>query len=55
LTDGTRDYCAGVQDATAAPVTVVANATNLGFPAAINRGLQLARGEYLAQGMRDEG
>ena len=29
------------------PVTVVANATNLGFPAAINQGLQLAHGEYL--------
>jgi glycosyltransferase involved in cell wall biosynthesis len=29
------------------PVTVVSNTTNLGFPAAINQGLQLARGEYL--------
>jgi GT2 family glycosyltransferase len=29
------------------PVTVVSNATNLGFPAAINQGLRLARGEYL--------
>jgi len=46
-TDDTRAYLAGVQDATAVPVTVVANATNLGFPAAINQGLQLAQGEYL--------
>ena len=36
-----------MQDATAVPVTVVANATNRGFPAAINQGLQLAQGEYL--------
>jgi len=48
-TDDTRSYLAGVQDATSAvPVTVVANASNLGFPAAINQGLQLAQGEYLA-------
>ena len=46
-TDDTRAYLAGVQDATSVPVTVVANATNLGFPAAINQGLQLAQGEYL--------
>jgi glycosyltransferase involved in cell wall biosynthesis len=46
-TDDTAAYLAGVQDATAVPVTVVANSTNLGFPAAINQGLQLARGEYL--------
>ena len=46
-TDGTRDYCAGVQDGASVPVTVVANAANLGFPAAINQGLQLAHGEYL--------
>jgi len=46
-TDDTACYLAGVQDATAVPVTVVANATNRGFPAAINQGLQVARGEYL--------
>src|SRR5712691_2119269 len=46
-TDDTKAYLAGVQDATAVPVTVVANAANLGFPAAINQGLQLAHGEYL--------
>jgi glycosyltransferase involved in cell wall biosynthesis len=46
-TDGTRDYLAGVQDASPVPVTVIANSTNLGFPAAINLGLQHARGEYL--------
>ena len=29
------------------PVTVIANPTNRGFPAAINQGLQVAHGEYL--------
>jgi glycosyltransferase involved in cell wall biosynthesis len=46
-TDGTAVYLAGVQDAASEPVTVVANATNRGFPATINQRLQLARGEYL--------
>ena len=46
-TDGTAIYLEGVRDMAAVPVTVVSNATNLGFPAAINQGLQLARGEYL--------
>ena len=45
--DGTGDYLAGVQDASPVPVTVIANSTNLGFPAAINQGLKCARGEYL--------
>jgi glycosyltransferase involved in cell wall biosynthesis len=46
-TEGTGSYLAGVQDASPAPVTVIANSTNRGFPAAINQGLQYARGEYL--------
>ncbi len=46
-TDGTRDYLAGVQDMSPVPVGVVANARNLGFPAAINQGMRQARGEYL--------
>ena len=46
-TDGTNDYLAGVQDASAVPVTMIANSTNLGFPAAVNQGLKHARGEYL--------
>jgi glycosyltransferase involved in cell wall biosynthesis len=46
-TDGTGDYLAGVQDASPVPVTLISNATNRGFPAAINQGLQYARGEYL--------
>jgi len=46
-TDGTKDYCAGVRDAAAMPVTVITNATNRGFPAAINQGLKRAQGEYL--------
>jgi GT2 family glycosyltransferase len=45
--DGTGAYLAGVQDASAAPVTVISNARNVGFPAAINQGLLAARGEYL--------
>jgi glycosyltransferase involved in cell wall biosynthesis len=45
--DGTGTYLAGVQDAAPAPMTVIGNARNLGFPAAINQGLQAARGEYL--------
>ncbi len=46
-TDGTGDYLAGVQDAAGVPVTIIANARNVGFPRAINQGLQAARGEYL--------
>ena len=45
--DGTAAYLAGVRDMASVPVTVVTNLTNLGFPAAINQGLRLARGEYL--------
>ena len=45
-TDGTGHYLAGVRDMSSVPVTVISNATNLGFPAAINQGLRV-RGEYL--------
>ncbi len=40
--DGTGGYLAGVQDASAVPVTLTANSTNVGFPAAINQGLKCA-------------
>jgi O-antigen biosynthesis protein len=46
-TDHTDIYLAGLRDLAAVPVTVVSNGTNLGFPAAINQGLQRACGEYL--------
>ena len=39
-TDGTADYLAGVQDVSPMPMTLIANGTNRGFPAAINQGLQ---------------
>jgi glycosyltransferase involved in cell wall biosynthesis len=45
--DGTAAYLAGVRDMASVPVTVVTNLTNVGFPAAVNQGLRLARGEYL--------
>ena len=44
-TDGTAAYLAGVRDMASVPVTVVTNIKNVGFPAAINQGLRLARGE----------
>ena len=40
-------FLAGVRDMSTGPVTIVSNATNVGFPVAINQGLRLARGEYL--------
>jgi O-antigen biosynthesis protein len=46
-TDETAAYLAGVQDATSVPVTLITNARNVGFPAAINQGLQNASGEFL--------
>ena len=46
-TDGTDAYLGGVQDASAVPVTVISNRENRGFPAAVDQGLQRARGEYL--------
>jgi GT2 family glycosyltransferase len=46
-TDATGAYLAGVRDMASVPVTLISNSTNLGFPAAINQGLQVARGEYL--------
>jgi glycosyltransferase involved in cell wall biosynthesis len=46
-TDGTGAYLAGVQDVAAVPVRVISNRENRGFPAAVNQGLQQARGEYL--------
>ena len=45
--DGTGPYLNGVQDAAAVPVTVISNRENLGFPTAVNQGLQQAAGEYL--------
>jgi len=46
-TDDTTAYLAGARDAASVPVTIIANAENLGFPRAINQGLQAASGEYL--------
>ena len=45
--DGTAEYLANIRDAAPMPVTVITNTSNQGFPAAINQGLQCARGEYL--------
>ena len=45
--DATGEFLAGVQVGGRVPVTIVRNARNLGFPAAINQGLRVARGEFL--------
>ena len=39
-TDGTATYLAGARDLASMPVTIVTNSVNVGFPAAINQGLQ---------------
>jgi glycosyltransferase involved in cell wall biosynthesis len=46
-TDDTAAYLAGVQDVADTSVTIIRNAENRGFPAAINQGLAEARGGYL--------
>jgi glycosyltransferase involved in cell wall biosynthesis len=46
-TDDTPAYLAGVRDAAPMPVRIIANAKNLGFPAAINQGLRASAGKYL--------
>ena len=46
-TDGTAEYLAGIRDAGRVPVTVITNAENRGFAAAVNQGLNAARGRYL--------
>ena len=42
--DDTAAYTAGVQDAPSVPITLITNAQKVGFPVAINQGLQEARG-----------
>ncbi|WP_315852320.1 glycosyltransferase [Paludisphaera rhizosphaerae] len=46
-TDGTGRYLEGFRDAAPFPVTVLSEPVNCGFPAACNRGLAAARGDYL--------
>lgn len=47
-TDGTGDYLRQIADQPGPErVEVIRNATNLGFPAGVNQGLAVARGEYL--------
>ena len=46
-TDGTGDVPGGRAGRRPVPVTVIANARNRGFPAAVNQGLSVAKGEYL--------
>jgi GT2 family glycosyltransferase len=46
-TDGTAAYLGGLRDTSPVPLTLIANRRNRGFPAAINQGLQVAKGDYL--------
>ena len=46
-TDGTAAYLAGLGDTSPVPVTVITIQENKGFPAAVNQGLQAAKGRYL--------
>jgi GT2 family glycosyltransferase len=50
-TDGTRDVLASVKDAR---LIVVDNETNLGLARTLNRGLSIARGEYVAHHDADD-
>jgi glycosyltransferase involved in cell wall biosynthesis len=45
--DGTAAYLAGLGDSYPVPVTVITNNENRGFPAAVNQGLQAAKGDYM--------
>ena len=45
-TDGTASYLDGIADVAVFPVKVIRNRENRGFPAAVNQGLSVARGEY---------
>jgi GT2 family glycosyltransferase len=46
-TDRTGDELAAIHRAAPVPVTLIRNSRNIGFPAAINQGFQVASGEYL--------
>jgi glycosyltransferase involved in cell wall biosynthesis len=46
-TDGTGLYLEEMRNAAQVPVTLINNARNLGYPAAINQGLRAANGAYL--------
>jgi glycosyltransferase involved in cell wall biosynthesis len=46
-TDGTAAFLAGLGDSCPVPLTVITNAENRGFPAAVNQGLDAATGQYL--------
>jgi glycosyltransferase involved in cell wall biosynthesis len=46
-TDGTGEFLAGVQAEGRVPIAIVRNERNRGYPAAVNQGLRVARGDYL--------